>query len=529
MYRLTLLLFIMCLFFIQLNASNNTLNFAGANDSSLIAYYTFTGNPEDSSGNGNHGTNMGAILTSDRFGNQNSAYEFNGTSSYISIPSSSTLKSPTEEITINAWVQVFDWSLIGASFAPVLMKSNSGTNAFQYRLAVTSSGINMALNNWNTAATSDSTIPFYNWNMISFTFKNDTVRFYQNGRFITIKYLPTNIIADDRPLEIGRDVPGITEIFFGKIDDIRIYNRALSEDEIATFYTFIPAEPQALEDLVMVQEDSTVQFNLLRNDYHPQGDSLFITGYTLPQNGSLEQLSDSVFAYTPYIDYFGPDSFSYYISDENDLRDTGYVFININGRNDAPEDFSLLFPADGSVFDTTIIEFSWQRSSDADYETLNYTLHVNNAQKDTSILGLSDTTVQFDGSVFFEDNQMYDWFVEVSDGHITVASDTFFFSLSLPSGIHSKSYIPKRFELFQNYPNPFNPNTTIVFQLARSEEVILTLYDVTGQEVKSLIQEKLPAGEHRIIVSADDLPSGLYFYNIQAGSFSDVKKMILLR
>ena len=188
-----------------------------------------------------------------------------------------------------------------------------------------------------------------------------------------------------------------------------------------------------------------------------------------------------------------------------------------------------MFPADGSVFDTTIIEFSWQRSSDADNESLIYTLHVNNTQKDTSVSGISDTTVQFDGSIFFEDNQMYDWFVEVSDGHVTVASDTFFFSLSLPSGIHSKSYIPKRFELFQNYPNPFNPNTTIVFQLARSEEVTLTLYDVTGQRIRSLIQEKLLAGEHRIIVSADDLPSGLYFYNIQAGSFNDVKKMILLR
>ena len=98
-------------------------------DSGLVAYYPFNGNANDESSNNNHGTEMGAILTSDRFGNDSAAYEFNGTSSYISIPNSPTLQSPSTELTQVAWIHIYSWSLVGIQVAPILMKSNSGSNS----------------------------------------------------------------------------------------------------------------------------------------------------------------------------------------------------------------------------------------------------------------------------------------------------------------------------------------------------------------------------------------------------------------
>jgi hypothetical protein len=206
-------------------------------DSGLVAHYPFNGNANDESGNDNHGTVMGAVLTSDRFGSDNSAYEFDGMASYITIGSSPTLESPSTELTQGAWIDIHAWSLVGQqNVGPITMKSNSGSNAFQYRLSVAFDGINTAINNWNNAVIILDTLNFNEWYFIVTTLKNDTVKTYVNGNFIGEGTLTGPINPDTRPLEIGRDVPGDTEVFNGKLDDIRIYNRALNEVEIDSLY-----------------------------------------------------------------------------------------------------------------------------------------------------------------------------------------------------------------------------------------------------------------------------------------------------
>lgn len=88
---------------------------------------------------------------------------------------------------------------------------------------------------------------------------------------------------------------------------------------------------------------------------------------------------------------------------------------------------------------------------------------------------------------------------------------------------------PKRFELSQNYPNPFNPVTTINFILPEAGNVKLTLYNLLGEELKTLVSELKEAGIHTINFNANDLQSGLYIYKIEAGSFIQTKKMMLLK
>ena len=88
---------------------------------------------------------------------------------------------------------------------------------------------------------------------------------------------------------------------------------------------------------------------------------------------------------------------------------------------------------------------------------------------------------------------------------------------------------PTEFVLNQNYPNPFNPSTKISWQSPVSSMQTLKVYDVLGNEVAALVDEYKPAGKYEVEFNASSLASGIYFYRIQAGSFVDTKKMILLK
>lgn len=88
---------------------------------------------------------------------------------------------------------------------------------------------------------------------------------------------------------------------------------------------------------------------------------------------------------------------------------------------------------------------------------------------------------------------------------------------------------PSLFALEQNYPNPFNPETRISYNLANADNVKLVILNVLGQQVSILVNEKQDAGAHQIIFNASGLASGIYYYKIESGSFSSVKKMIVLK
>ena len=85
------------------------------------------------------------------------------------------------------------------------------------------------------------------------------------------------------------------------------------------------------------------------------------------------------------------------------------------------------------------------------------------------------------------------------------------------------------FKLEQNYPNPFNPSTTISYNITKPENVQIKVYNVLGVEVASLVNEYQTAGKHSVRFNAENLSSGIYFYKIEAGSFSQIKKMTLLK
>jgi hypothetical protein len=94
---------------------------------------------------------------------------------------------------------------------------------------------------------------------------------------------------------------------------------------------------------------------------------------------------------------------------------------------------------------------------------------------------------------------------------------------------NKNAQLPEAFSLSQNYPNPFNPQTIIEFNLAKSGHISLIVYDVLGRSVATLVDGMREAGMHRAEFNASHIPSGVYFYTLQSGSFVETKKMLLLK
>ena len=105
------------------------------------------------------------------------------------------------------------------------------------------------------------------------------------------------------------------------------------------------------------------------------------------------------------------------------------------------------------------------------------------------------------------------------------------FSLTGVNNNTSVNTIPDSYTLEQNYPNPFNPSTKINFTLANNSLVNLKVVNLAGQEVAELVNDRRDAGNYEVNFNAADygLSSGIYFYTLTSGSFTDTKKMILIK
>jgi len=144
----------------------------------------------------------------------------------------------------------------------------------------------------------------------------------------------------------------------------------------------------------------------------------------------------------------------------------------------------------------------------------------------SSITAGPNFTITSTGNVTFGTPNIYlrGEFVIESGGQFTVIND-------VVPGIETPddAALPTEFALNQNYPNPFNPVTTIKYQISEISFVTLKVYDVLGNEIITLLSEEKSVGNYEFEFDATGLPSGIYFYRLQAGSFVETKKMVLLR
>jgi len=142
-------------------------------------------------------------------------------------------------------------------------------------------------------------------------------------------------------------------------------------------------------------------------------------------------------------------------------------------------------------------------------------------------MGISQVTAQVTGLV--TDTGWYEAIVSVNDEHGAQGQLQFTVYVDFVTSVEPIPGIPTEFSLEQNYPNPFNPVTIIRYELPHSTEVNLTIYNLLGQEIEILVNEYQPAGTYEASFNALALPSGTYFYRLQAGKFVQTKKMVLLK
>jgi hypothetical protein len=118
----------------------------------------------------------------------------------------------------------------------------------------------------------------------------------------------------------------------------------------------------------------------------------------------------------------------------------------------------------------------------------------------------------------------------VDDGRGRNDTQTYTLHIHPTVGIDSETnQVPQQYALHQNYPNPFNPTTTINYQIPELSFVTLKVFDVLGSKVATLVNEEKAAGTYDIELNAVNLPSGIYFYKLQAGDFVETKKMVLMK
>jgi len=248
---------IICLFLVMISGSC----FANINDG-LVLYYPFNGNANDESNIGVNGTVNNAILTTDRFGNVNSAYSFDGTNSYIFIskPIPSTLAT-TNAISLVAWINPTEYPdsstmglIVGSQCdscrgagAAIHLEGREGVAGgvpggihFQIGLeGKTWTTTGHTIPGQNNEGSTDVVVPLNQWTQIVATWQSgDIKKVYFNGSLVTnwalvhtgkIKY------DNDTELSIGRQYD-MDRYFSGSIDDVRIYNRVLSDSEIQELY-----------------------------------------------------------------------------------------------------------------------------------------------------------------------------------------------------------------------------------------------------------------------------------------------------
>jgi hypothetical protein len=202
----------------------------------LVGWWPFNGNANDESGNGNDGVVNGATLTEDRNGNSNTAYQFNG-SSYVTIYPNNSNSNVVNEITISGWAI--------SNNGNTYLASKSDEASGDYRIIQQNDYSALLLN--GSEYTFSMNFPINEWYHIAVTHDiNSNTKIYINGSVSlsssTNVYPPRN---SNTNLDFGRDAFGLSEYHSGKLDDIAIFNRALTEQEIQNLYTGTTPAPCA--------------------------------------------------------------------------------------------------------------------------------------------------------------------------------------------------------------------------------------------------------------------------------------------
>jgi hypothetical protein len=188
---------------------------------------------------------------------------------------------------------------------------------------------------------------------------------------------------------------------------------------------------------------------------------------------------------------------------------------------------TLVQPANGAVNLSPVVMLQWNGVAEATQYRVDVAIDsVFTKFIDTSLVTSTSRTLDtlMRGTTYF-------WRVRSQgSGGVSAYSPASHFTIgSLLSVRYISGELPDHFSLSQNYPNPFNPSTTVAFEVPTAQHVRLSIYDVLGREVTTLVNNQLPRGVYSVVWNGAGLQSGMYVYRLTAGSFSAAKAMLLTK
>jgi hypothetical protein len=508
----------------------------------LAAYYPFIGSANDESGSGNNGVVSGVLVGTDRHNQFGNAYEFDGNSS-IMLPN----VFQTESMSFVAWY----FPTAEGSDRDIFTEYANDANILKiyktYMLGVSQAWLKInGVLAWELSSNEGAT-PLNEWSCITVVLdgQSDIASLYINGVLQQSACMGGVSLPHLGPVTsttIGKTYEYMGGNFLGTIDDILIYNRALTDAEIQDLY----------------HQDNWHMPEVTSNDFFLHGSGgtanppvLYLD--TVAPTASTPRYKDS-----PAIKFSNGNlwqqigtwtvpsgSFKGTITEVGPL----HVWLGLKNSDDIGTKFDLRAEVvkNGSLIGSgeTCGIVGVTRNPDLAKEVQVSFSPIDQhrcTDADLYILKIY-TRIGTDGGGLF------------GGGHVNaVGLRLYFDAVSRSSALSVNCYdseesipaqnnaradqenfkkevpdIPTKMWLYQNYPNPFNPSTTVHFALPDRAHVTLTVYNTLGQAVAELLDGDIEAGHHSIQFNATGLSSGVYFCRLQAGAFSQTKKLVLAR
>jgi subtilisin-like proprotein convertase family protein len=530
---------------VSLNQTFNPAILTGTRYANITASWNFNGTGSDNIGVQNNFTPVNGAGFKDNsfnpdFRNQsNYNIRLDGLS-WLSAPDStnSSLDADTA-CTIEAWV--YPDTLTNANQTIV---SKGSLNNYLLGIKGTLNVPFFSLNNGSKSVTSNKPLKAKEWTQITAVYRaaTGTMNLYRNGIPDTaVTFTPGPITVNNDSLLTGRDPAG--EYFTGRIDELRISRYAKTQAQIIQYlFTSIDKLNNTASQsagAVYNFEGNTLntitQSNplIIRNNAYFEWENLVNTAAGVSQAPLIRtSAADNGISGNYFL-----NSGSFSIRNNSTIRDSilisgmsspyslnvltllSHTYINdVVIQLRAPNGVSInLSSNNGQSFNDLMTLFSDQSDSSITKTGAPYSMKI---KPSIPLSGLQSSSPNGYWRITVIDNNAGN----VDSGKVYRWGLKFLPPVSLSENNYKTGY-----SLSQNYPNPFNPVTEIKYSIPNAGNVKLIVYDALGRELSVPVNGRENAGEHSIIFNASELSTGIYFYRITAGSYSQTKKMLLIK
>ena len=523
---------------VSMEGISNTALLSASRYSALTAAWKFDGNGNDNTGFQNNLIPVnGASFYNVSFNpytyrNQSNYYiRFNG-QSWLSAPDSNATSYDTDTAcTFEAYVYP------DTSVGPVQTIISKGNN---YKLGISNNKFFFSINSGSKVLNSLSNVALKQWTHIAATYASASgiMKIFINGIQDSSKiFTPGNIIVTNDSLFIGRSNTG--EFLFGKLDEVRISRTAKSQDLIKRFLftnidinngsQFTPAvnsygfEGNTLDNVtrnkpLLIRGDAYFEWKnmnntaggssqapLIRTEVSDDGLIMYVkslSGFSIRNNSTVR---DSILTTGGVLNYAAV-ILSHTFMDDVDISLRSPSGVTVNLTTDKGGSLSDLCTAFSDFYDSSLNDVNAP-----------FSMHIKPQSSFTAFAGSTSPgywqiTVTDDNAGNVDSGRVYMWGLRFGPipGINSITSEV-------------------NFHLEQNYPNPFNPVTNLEFGISKSGFVSLKIYNILGEEVSEIVNEVLSQGNFRYAFDASALSSGIYYYKLQSGEFTDTKRMLLIK